>query len=70
MKYTYHLNSPIGQKFKEKRVEVIAENYSAASKIIETKFPKWQVSMFWPEWKPKKKIELEIPWFVGRLTGI
>lgn len=51
--YVFHLVQE-SFPYKQKRVEVSAENLKAASQKISDRFPKWAVSMFWDVW-PKKK---------------
>ncbi len=46
---------------KTKRVEVEAEDFSAALSKVNRENPDWHVSCFWPDWKPTPKPHIPRP---------
>ena len=61
-KFRYSLQKGFGNQRKEKVIIISAADSIAAAKKIETDFPDWEVSMFWPIYEKKRKEILWTPW--------
>jgi hypothetical protein len=53
-KYIIHLKQKLSP-YKTKRIELLAIDSPTASQIVVEKYPNWDVSMFWSDWKPSLK---------------